>query len=74
MFRQYIQTGMADVHRRIVAANYFKGLSPEAFARTVGPIMGDINYVHPFREGNGRVCFTSSSFPLPPVTSLTCAI
>lgn len=54
MFRQYIQTGMADVHRRIVEANYFKGLSPEAFADAAGPIMGDVNYVHPFREGNGR--------------------
>jgi cell filamentation protein len=54
MFRQYIQTGMADVHRRIVAGNYFQGLAPEAFAAAVGPIMGDVNYIHPFREGNGR--------------------
>lgn len=54
MFRQYIQPGMADVHRRIVARNYFRGLSSEAFAAAVGPIMGDVNYVHPFREGNGR--------------------
>ena len=25
IFRQYIQNGMADVHLRIVAANYFEG-------------------------------------------------
>jgi cell filamentation protein len=24
------------------------------FAREAGIIMGDVNYVHPFREGNGR--------------------
>jgi cell filamentation protein len=54
MFRQYIENGMADVHRRITAANYFKGTSVEAFADEAGRIMGDVNYVHPFREGNGR--------------------
>jgi cell filamentation protein len=43
------------VHRRINAANYFAGLSREAFAAAAGEIIGDVNYVHPFREGNGRV-------------------
>lgn len=54
-FRQYIETGMADVHRRIEAASYFKGLTPSAFTERAGEIIGDVNYVHPFREGNGRV-------------------
>jgi cell filamentation protein len=54
MFRRYIQTGMADVHRRIVKADYFKGRSRTDFATGAGEVMGDINYVHPFREGNGR--------------------
>ncbi len=54
MFRQFIQSGMADVHRRIVAASYFAGLSLEEAAAQIGPILGDVNYVHPFREGNGR--------------------
>jgi len=53
-FRQYIATGMADVHRRLVAARYLKGLAGRAFADKAGEIIGDINYVHPFREGNGR--------------------
>jgi cell filamentation protein len=53
-FRQYIGTGMADVHRRIVAAGYLRNLSGRAFADKAGEIIGDINYVHPFREGNGR--------------------
>jgi cell filamentation protein len=54
MFRQYIQNGMADVHRRIVAGNFFKGSTREAFAEEAGRVIGDVNYVHPFREGNGR--------------------
>lgn len=53
-FRAYIATGMADIHRRIVARNGLRGLSVDAFARAAGEIMGDVNYVHPFREGNGR--------------------
>jgi cell filamentation protein len=53
-FRQYIETGMADVHRRLEQATYLRGLSAGAFAEAAGPIMGDVNYVHPFREGNGR--------------------
>jgi cell filamentation protein len=53
-FRQYIEMGMGDVHRRLVRAGFLKGLPPADFAREAGVIMGDVNYVHPFREGNGR--------------------
>lgn len=53
-FRQYIETGMKDVHGRLVKSDFLRGLGPDAFAKGAGAIMGDINYVHPFREGNGR--------------------
>jgi len=53
-FRQYIETGMADVHRRLVASSFLKGLDRSAFASAAANIIGDVNYVHPFREGNGR--------------------
>ena len=53
-FRQYIETGMADVHRRLVSSGFLKGLEPPGFAVQAAAIMGDVNYVHPFREGNGR--------------------
>lgn len=55
MFRRFIESGTADVHRRIVAGKYLSGLSRAAFAAAAGEIMGDVNYVHPFRDGNGRV-------------------
>lgn len=54
-FRRFIETGMADVHRRLAAANFLKGLPAATFAREAGQIIGDINHVHPFREGNGCV-------------------
>jgi cell filamentation protein len=53
-FRRYIQTGMADVHRRLTQSGFLKGLNSDDFARHAGVIIGDVNYIHPFREGNGR--------------------
>ncbi len=53
-FRQFIETGMADVHRRLVKVNFYRNLTADAFAAAAGVILGDVNYVHPFREGNGR--------------------
>ena len=56
-FRQYIQTGMANVHRRLVQSRFLRGLAPGEFAEQAAVIIGDINYIHPFREGNGRTQF-----------------
>lgn len=53
-FRRFIETGMADVHRRLVAGNHLKNLTPDAFSERAAEIIGDVNDVHPFREGNGR--------------------
>jgi cell filamentation protein len=53
-FRQYIHTGMADVHRRLVRSRFLSGLSRADFAKQAAVILGDVNFVHPFREGNGR--------------------
>lgn len=53
-FTRSIEVGMGDVHRRLAAADFLKGLTAEAFAAAAGTILGDVNYVHPFREGNGR--------------------
>lgn len=53
-FRRFIETGMADVHKRLSDAKFFRGLDRADFACEAARIMGDVNYVHPFREGNGR--------------------
>jgi len=52
--RRFIETGISDIHRRLEARNYLRGLDRAAFAREAGEIIGDLNHAHPFREGNGR--------------------
>jgi cell filamentation protein len=53
-FRRFIETGMADIHRRLIAAGFLRHMDAPDFARAAGAIIGDVNYVHPFRDGNGR--------------------
>jgi cell filamentation protein len=60
-FRQYIHTGMADVHRRLARSRFLGGLSRAEFAKQAAVILGDVNFVHPFREGNGGRSFSTSS-------------
>lgn len=51
---EFVERGMADVHRRLESADFLRGLDADQFAVAAGKIIGDVNYVHPFREGNGR--------------------
>ena len=51
---RFIENGMYDVHRRILENGHFLGLSPADFAVAAATVLGDVNHVHPFREGNGR--------------------
>ncbi len=53
-FRRFIETGMQNVYQRLTRAAFLQGLNRAGFATAAGRIMGDVNYVHPFREGNGR--------------------
>jgi cell filamentation protein len=53
-FRRFIETGTAEVRRRLGASRFLRGLDLPAFAVGAGEIIGDVNYVHPFRDGNGR--------------------
>ena len=46
--------GMGDVHRRLVSGGFHRALDPGAFAAAAAVTIGDLNHVHPFREGNGR--------------------
>jgi len=52
-----IELGMSDVHERLIAQDYLRGLERPDFARSAAETLGDVNYVHPFREGNGRTQF-----------------
>ncbi len=50
----FIETGVAHVHSSVRKAKYLKNLSPAAFAKEAAAVLSDLNYCHPFREGNGR--------------------
>lgn len=49
-----IEMGVNDVHKRLSKQNFLRGLKRDEFSAQAGHILGDINYAHPFREGNGR--------------------
>lgn len=43
-----------DIAKSLKKANYLKGLDQEQFADKAAEVLGDLNTLHPFREGNGR--------------------
>jgi cell filamentation protein len=43
------------VFKALAAENYLNGLEPTAFARRLAHYLSEINAIHPFGEGNGRV-------------------
>lgn len=54
MPKDRLESGMADIHRRVLLKGKLSGLSGDEFATQAGVIIGDLNHLHPFREGNGR--------------------
>lgn len=54
-FTEKIESYAANVSSDIRTANYFKGLPKEEWAEKMAKTYADINTLHPFREGNGRV-------------------
>ncbi|MEM6275374.1 MAG: Fic family protein [Pseudomonadota bacterium] len=53
-YQQMIAPEMAAVHRRLKSANHLRGLAPGEFTAEAARVLGDVNYIHPFRDGNGR--------------------
>jgi cell filamentation protein, protein adenylyltransferase len=51
---QYIETSAAEIFRALRGENFLRGLGREAFVRQLAHYLGEVNAVHPFREGNGR--------------------
>ena len=42
------------IFKKLEKENYLKGLSQDEFCKKAADLFGDINALHPFREGNGR--------------------
>ncbi|NTA19904.1 Fic/DOC family protein [Agrobacterium tumefaciens] len=51
---QKIDMGLADTFKDLRDLKKLDGISADEFAKMAGKVLGDLNYVHPFREGNGR--------------------
>jgi cell filamentation protein len=50
----HIAAALADTLAKLHAESLLTGLSPHTFAARAAFYLGEINAIHPFREGNGR--------------------
>jgi cell filamentation protein len=50
----YIESMAADIHDKLKTDNFLRGLEKAEFINKLAYYMGEINALHPFREGNGR--------------------
>jgi cell filamentation protein len=51
---QYIESASADIFRALRGENFLQGLERGPFLDRLTFYLGEVNAVHPFREGNGR--------------------
>ncbi|WP_291362027.1 Fic family protein [Devosia sp.] len=49
-----IDLGLHEALRPLAGKDALRNLTTEQFAEKAGRVLGELNYVHPFREGNGR--------------------
>ncbi len=50
----FIESALAELLAKLKAEGFLRGLAAEAFASRAAFYLGEINAIHPFREGNGR--------------------
>ena len=51
---QYIESSAAEIFRSLHGEGILRGLPRDAFTDRLTHYLGEVNAVHPFREGNGR--------------------
>lgn len=51
---QFIDQSAEDIFTNLKYENYLQGLDKDTFVDRLSYYMGEINALHPFREGNGR--------------------
>jgi cell filamentation protein, protein adenylyltransferase len=50
----YIATAAAPIFAQLARERHLTGLAPAAFSARAAHYLGEVNALHPFREGNGR--------------------
>ncbi len=51
---QFILPSLETLFQALKAEHHLKALAPDTFALRAAQYLGEINAIHPFREGNGR--------------------
>jgi cell filamentation protein len=51
---QFLQPNLNLLFERLSSDNYLKGLDSNTFTQRAARLLGELNTIHPFREGNGR--------------------
>ena len=51
---QHIESSSSDIFRALRGENFLQGLARRPFVDRLTFYLGEVNAVHPFREGNGR--------------------
>lgn len=57
-YPEHIAASMAKLFERLSADPFVEGGSFEMFAAAAADFLADLNAIHPFREGNGRIQLT----------------
>ena len=52
--RDVIEQAAATLFRQLEQEGHLRGLDPDRFSARAGYFLGEINVLHPFRDGNGR--------------------
>jgi cell filamentation protein len=51
---QFIEASLDTTFAHLAAEDHLKGLGADVFASRAAYYLGELNAIHPFREGNGR--------------------
>jgi len=52
---RFIEAAANDIFNKLARENWLKGLDADALSKRLAHYLSEINALHPFREGNGRV-------------------
>ena len=51
---QFLLPSLETLFKKLATETHLKNLNPDQFAERAGHYLGELNAIHPFREGNGR--------------------
>lgn len=51
---RYIEAAQAEIFSKLHSENYLQGLGKHDFVQRLAHYSGELNALHPFRDGNGR--------------------